>query len=65
MPKQVQKQKAEQRQEGPVTGAEVKAAAPAARDQLKDIDALLDEIEEVLVENAEEFVAKYIQKGGE
>ena len=30
-----------------------------------DIDALLDEIDDVLEENAEEFVAAYIQKGGE
>jgi len=29
------------------------------------IDALLDEIDEILEENAEEFVAAYIQKGGE
>lgn len=30
-----------------------------------DIDALLDEIDEVLEGNAEEFVRNYIQKGGE
>lgn len=35
-------------------------------DQLKaDLDDLLDEIDEVLEENAEEFVRNYIQKGGE
>lgn len=33
---------------------------------LKDeMDALLDEIDTVLEENAEEFVANYIQKGGQ
>ena len=31
----------------------------------EDIDALLDEIDEVLEENAQEFISKYIQKGGE
>lgn len=30
-----------------------------------DIDALLDEIDEVLEKNAAEFVAAYVQKGGE
>lgn len=65
MAERIQKPKPTERKEGFVTGAEVKAGAPQARDQLKDIDSLLDEIEEVLVENAEEFVAKYIQKGGE
>jgi ubiquitin-like protein Pup len=34
--------------------------------QLKnDLDSLLDEIDEVLEENAEEFVRNYVQKGGE
>ena len=30
-----------------------------------DISALLDEIDDVLEENAEQFVREYIQKGGE
>ena len=30
-----------------------------------DVDDLLDEIDEVLEENAEEFVKNYVQKGGE
>lgn len=30
-----------------------------------DIDSLLDEIDDVLEENAEEFVKAYIQKGGQ
>ena len=29
-----------------------------------DVDAILDEIDEVLEENAEEFVRSYVQKGG-
>lgn len=41
------------------------AVAPSS-DKLKaDIDDLLDEIDSVLEENAEEFVRNYIQKGGE
>jgi ubiquitin-like protein Pup len=30
-----------------------------------ELDDLLDEIDEVLEENAEEFVKSYVQKGGE
>lgn len=37
-----------------------------SRARLKaDLDALLDEVDGVLEENAEDFVAGYIQKGGE
>ncbi len=35
-------------------------------DKLKaELDDLLDEIDEVLEDNAEEFVRSYVQKGGE
>ena len=42
-------------------------AAPEARGQelKEDIDDLLDEIDSVLEENAEEFVRNYVQKGGQ
>jgi ubiquitin-like protein Pup len=30
-----------------------------------DVDDILDEIDEVLEENAEEFVKQYVQRGGE
>lgn len=30
-----------------------------------DVDAILDEIDDVLEENAEEFIRGYVQKGGE
>jgi ubiquitin-like protein Pup len=30
-----------------------------------DLDSLLDEVDAVLEENAEEFVAQYVQKGGQ
>lgn len=30
-----------------------------------DLDSVLDEIDNVLEENAEEFVSRFIQKGGE
>lgn len=41
------------------------ASAPAESKQSALTDDLLDEIDAVLEENAEEFVAAYIQKGGE
>jgi ubiquitin-like protein Pup len=35
-------------------------------EKLRDeMDALIDEIDEVLEENAEEFVKNYVQRGGE
>ena len=44
-------------------------AAPATSEKgekLKaELDDLLDEIDEVLEENAEDFVRAYVQKGGE
>jgi prokaryotic ubiquitin-like protein Pup len=48
---------------------EEEAAAPEERVQggtdTKEVDDLLDEIDEVLEANAEEFVRSYVQKGGE
>ncbi len=48
---------------------EVEEEAPQTTDRgekLKaEIDDLLDEIDEVLEDNAEEFVRNYVQKGGE
>lgn len=45
----------------------VAEVAPAKQgEKLKaDLDDLLDEIDEVLETNAEEFVKSYVQKGGE
>jgi len=51
------------------TDEEVVEEAPATTergDKLKaDIDDLLDEIDEVLEENSEDFVRSYVQKGGQ
>lgn len=48
---------------------EVDDSAPAvteAGDKLKaELDDLLDEIDEVLETNAEDFVKSYVQKGGQ
>lgn len=46
---------------------EATVAAPTERgEKLKsELDDLLDEIDEVLEENAEDFVKSYVQKGGQ
>jgi ubiquitin-like protein Pup len=54
---------------------EAEDAAPEAAEEVEvkerqeklsdDVEAILDEIDEVLEENAEEFVRSYVQKGGE
>jgi ubiquitin-like protein Pup len=35
------------------------------KEMTEDVDSILDEIDGVLEENAEEFVKSYVQKGGE
>ena len=49
-------------------GQEAKAnpkVIEAGKKLQEDIDQLVDEIDEVLEENASEFVKNYVQKGGE
>ena len=51
---------AEQVQEAP------ESSVTERKEQLdEDIDAILDEIDEVLESNAEDFVKSFIQKGGQ
>ncbi|HLK44940.1 MAG TPA: ubiquitin-like protein Pup [Acidimicrobiales bacterium] len=48
------------------TVEETEPASAERGERLKaDLDELLDEIDEVLEDNAEEFVRNYVQKGGE
>ena len=65
MAERVHKQTPAQRQDDEV----VEDAAPATSEtgeKLKaELDDLLDEIDEVLETNAEEFVKSYVQKGGQ
>ena len=64
MPEREQKKK-----QAPREHEEVEEAAPAPSKQGEkikaELDDLLDEIDEVLEENAEDFVRNYVQKGGE
>jgi len=50
----------------PVDGPETPApATPSAQARDADVDALLDEIDDVLESNAEQFVRGFVQKGGQ
>jgi ubiquitin-like protein Pup len=44
---------------------ETSTAEPQDLERLSEIDALLDEIDSVLEENAADFVSQYVQKGGQ
>ncbi len=44
---------------------EAPTPAPAAAAQGDEVDALLDEIDDVLEQNAEQFVRGFVQKGGQ
>lgn len=43
----------------------VQKLAKKGEELKEEMDALVDEIDEVLEENAEEFVKNYVQRGGE
>ncbi len=52
--------------DGDENGDGAAAAGQERREKLgEDVDAILDEIDDVLEENAEDFVRAYVQKGGE
>lgn len=47
-------------------GDDAAAAGQERREKLgEDVDSILDEIDDVLEENAEDFVRAYVQKGGQ
>jgi len=57
-----------ERPKGPSEGDEVAAnpEIPKKGKKIKEeLDKLLDEIDDILEENAEEFVKSYVQRGGE
>ena len=51
--------------EEPVESAPADAASERKEKLDDDVDAILDEIDEVLESNAEEFVRGFVQKGGQ
>ena len=55
-----------QENEEPTTVPGRRGAVSERKEQLdEDIDAILDEIDDVLETNAEDFVKSFIQKGGQ
>jgi ubiquitin-like protein Pup len=63
---QEQKQPKKGSEETTETVEELDASVAERKEQLdEDIDAILDEIDDVLETNAEDFVKSFIQKGGE
>jgi len=60
--KQAKRRESDRKEEAAAPNPEVVEKGKALK---KDMDELLDEIDDVLEENAEEFVKNYVQKGGE
>ena len=61
MSKQIQKEKSPSK----TVEAEIAELPAPVETATADIDDLIDEIDAVLEENAETFVAQYVQSGGE
>jgi ubiquitin-like protein Pup len=64
MPERERKQKPAPKEREEVV-EDVPAGSERGEKLKEDIDDLLDEIDSVLEDNAEEFVRNYVQKGGE
>ena len=67
MAERIQKQRSERGNEDTSVSESAAPSADTERsEKLKaELDDLLDEIDEVLESNAEDFVKSYVQKGGE
>jgi prokaryotic ubiquitin-like protein Pup len=65
MAERERKQKPAPKERDEVVDEEVAASSERGEKLKEDIDDLLDEIDSVLEDNAEEFVRSYVQKGGE
>lgn len=66
MPERELKKKTSTQRTDEETDSDVTPANSEKSEKLKaELDDLLDEIDEVLEDNAEEFVRNYVQKGGE
>ncbi len=65
MAERERKQKPTPKEREEVVDEEVAASSERGEKLKEDIDDLLDEIDSVLEDNAEEFVRSYVQKGGE
>ena len=63
--RELKKKQTTTREEEVVEEDELPAANERGEKLKEDLDDLLDEIDEVLESNAEDFVKAYVQKGGE
>jgi len=62
---QVTKETAEPRPPDPAPPTAAKDMKPKAAELKEDMDKLIDEIDDVLEKNAEQFVKDYVQRGGQ
>lgn len=63
-----EQERTQKRSEGPpadARGAEGGRVSEKGKKLKEEMDRLVDEIDDVLEENAEEFVRSYVQRGGE
>ena len=60
--KKVERPKGDEDGEGAAANPEMSKKGKKIKE---DLDKLLDEIDDILEENAEEFVKSYVQRGGE
>ena len=65
MAEQTQKQKPTEEKAADPKGADAKDLSKKGDEIKADMDDLMDEIDAVLEENAEEFVKAYVQRGGQ
>jgi len=65
MPEREQKKKQAPDKREQESAEELPARSESGEKLKEDIDDLLDEIDSVLEDNAEEFVRSYVQKGGQ
>ena len=66
MPQEQEQKKTQKRSGGGTDDEAGQVTSTSKGEKLKEeMDDILDEIDSVLEENAEEFVKSYVQKGGE
>ena len=66
MPQEQEQKKTQKRSGGGLDDEAGQVSSASKGEKLKEeMDDILDEIDSVLEENAEEFVKSYVQKGGE
>ena len=67
MPEQLKKTSQSRKTETPAVESPTSSASTSStsKNLTAELDSLLDEIDEVLESNAEEFVKSYVQKGGQ